>query len=235
MIDFKKAILSILLIGLSLFGMDAPGIKACCSTAGDKPYFSVILEKIKSLSENKELSDSAKIDEINKNLKLICSNLEKSKDEKDSEYGERLRLCMVVNLIDSIRNTLENQEHSLAKSLKTLIDASGINEKISVNKEVNFDRVNVGQNIVFKKGNLIYAGKAKNDIQQGRVFVTLEELCDENKKTDICMKIGGFVIDPDDNKVGLAADETIEDKFYKATIKAGKKVQLAINHIKDKK
>ncbi|MCT7910329.1 hypothetical protein N5912_00660 [Arcobacter lacus] len=235
MINLKKIVLSILFISSSLFSMDAPGIKTCCSTVGDKPYFSVILEKIKSLSENKALSDSAKIDEINKNLKLICSNLEKSKDEKDSEYGERLRLCMVVNLIDSIRNTVENQEHSLAKSLKTLIDASETNKNPSVDKEVNFDRVNVEQNIVFKKDNIIYAGKAKNDIQQGRVFITLEERCDENKKTVICMKIGGFVIDPEDNKVGLAADETIEDKFYKATIKAGKKVQLAINYIKDKK
>ncbi|MFW3425948.1 hypothetical protein ACN9KI_03615 [Aliarcobacter butzleri] len=228
MINLKKIVLSILFISSSLFSMDTPGIKTCCSTVGDKPYFSVILEKIKSLSENKALSDSAKIDEINKNLKLICSNLEKSKDETDSKYEERIKLCMLAQYIDSLKNILN-------ESAKTRIDASEINKTPSVDKEVNFDRVNVGQNIVFKNDNLIYAGKAKNDIEKGRVFVTLEELCDENKKTDICIKIGGFVIDPDDNKVGLAADETIQDKFYKATIKAGKKVLLAINHNKDKK
>ncbi|WP_418181381.1 hypothetical protein ACNSOL_11820 (plasmid) [Aliarcobacter lanthieri] len=81
---------------------------------------------------------------------------------------------------------------------------------------VTFDKLWVGQNIVLKKDNLIYAGKAKNDIEQGRIFVEIEEFCDKSKEENICMLINGFVIDPDDDKVGLA------------TIKAGKKVQLVI-------
>ncbi|MEV9477450.1 hypothetical protein [Aliarcobacter butzleri] len=88
------------------FGMDAPRIKTCCSTVGDKPYFSVILEEIKSLLGNKQLTDNAKIDEINKNLKLICSNLEKSKDETDSKYEERIKLCMLGQYVDSLKNIL---------------------------------------------------------------------------------------------------------------------------------
>lgn len=218
--NLKKAILSILLISLSLFGMDAPGIKTCCSTVGDKPYFSVILEKIKSLSENKELSDSARIDEINKNLNLICSNLEKSKDETDSKYMERIKLCMVAQYVNSL-NSLENQEtHSLSESTKTIVNATIIVEE-------TFDRVNIGQIITFQNDKCLYSGRAKNDIERGRIDIKLESQTCITEKNVNTSKIDGYVVDTD-NKIGLAADETFEDKFYKATIKAGKKVQLVI-------